>query len=186
MIKKNILWIVIGVVVVAGVIYLAMTADFSAISQKSGQQNASEVGETLVPGTSAVSKDGKVLGTDGQVAQNNAEWGTSGAPQQSGPVDVKSLPNDTVVVNVSASGFSPNSFKTKSGKAVVLSLTSKDTYTHSFHFADQNLKAVAIGVGPGETRAITFNAPTQKGQYQFFCDLPGHKERGETGMMIVE
>mgnify|MGYP001575514439 CR=1 FL=1 len=185
--NKNILWIVIGVVAALAVIYLVTTTDLSNVSPNGGsEENANQVGKALVPGTSVVSEDGKVLAADGKTAQNNAEWGTTGAPQQSNPVDVKSLPNDSVNINVSAGNFAPNSFKVKAGKVVVLSLTSKDAYTHLFNFADQSLKALAIGVGPGETRAITFNAPNQKGQYQFFDSTPGHKERGETGVMIVE
>ena len=140
----------------------------------------------MVPGTSLVSDDGRVLSANGQAALNSAEWGTTSATKQSDPIDVKSLPKGAAVLNVTAGSFSPTSFKVKAGEAVVLSLTSRDSLTHSFHFADQSLRAVALGIGPGETRAITFNAPKQKGQYQFFCDLPGHKDRGENGIMVVE
>jgi uncharacterized cupredoxin-like copper-binding protein len=36
-----------------------------------------------------------------------------------------------------------------------------------------------------ETRAITFQAP-EPGEYEFYCDVPGHEARGEVGTMIVE
>ncbi|MDP1706375.1 MAG: cupredoxin domain-containing protein [bacterium] len=187
MANKNIIWIVIGVLVAVGVIYLLVTTDLTKLTQNNqSQENPGKVGDVLVPGTSAVSDKGEVLGANGQVAKNDAEWGTSGAPQQSGPLDVKSLTGDTVKIGVVAGNFTPNSFKAKAGKAVVVSLTSNDNFTHSFHFSDVSLKALAIGVGPGETRAITFNAPNKKGDYQFFCDLPGHRDRGEVGTMIVE
>lgn len=187
MANKNIIWIVIGVLAAVGVIYLLVTTDLSKIAQNGqSEENAGKVGEVLVPGTSAVSDKGEVLGANGEVAKNDAEWGTSAAPQQSGPLDVESLTNDTVKLGIVAGSFTPNSFKVKAGKTVIVSLTSNDSFTHSFHFSDASLKALAIGVGPGETRAITFNAPNTKGSYQFFCDLPGHRDRGEVGTMIVE
>lgn len=187
MANKNIVWIVIGILAAVGVIYFLVTTDLSKLTQSSQpQENSGKVGEVLVPGTSAVSDKGEVLGANGQVAKNDAEWGTSGAPQQSGPLDVSSLTNDTVKLGIVAGSFAPNNFKVKAGKAVIISLTSNDDFTHSFHFSDASLKALAIGVGPHETRAITFNAPDKKGSYQFFCDLPGHRDRGEVGTMIVE
>jgi uncharacterized cupredoxin-like copper-binding protein len=53
-------------------------------------------------------------------------------------------------------------------------------------FNDPSLSAVAVGVSPRETRAITFNAPSTPGEYPFVCDVPGHAGRGEVGKMIVE
>ncbi len=184
MANKNILWIVIGVLAVLVIIYFAATTDFSKVSNNGAEGNR-EVGQVLAPGTSPVSTKGQVLGANGEVAQNNAEWGTAGAPKQSNPLSVKDLPKNSVTLNVSAAGFVPNSFTVKAGQAVVLAVSSKDA-THLFHFSDPSLKAVAIGIGPNETRAITFNAPQQKGQYAFNCDVPGHAGRGETGVMIVE
>lgn len=36
----------------------------------------------------------------------------------------------------------------------------------------------------GETRSITFT-PTEAGTYEFVCTVPGHKEAGMTGTLIV-
>lgn len=186
--NKNVLWIVIGVVAAVAVVYLVATTDLSKVAQNNGgsEENAGQVGEVLVPGTSAVSDDGQVLAANGQTAKNDAEWGTGAAPRQSDPIDANSLPKDTIVINVTAGNFSPNNFRVNAGEAVVLSLTSKDNFSHGLSFVDSSLQAIAIGVLPSETRAITFNAPKQKGQYEFFDSTPGHRERGEVGTMIVE
>jgi len=66
-----------------------------------------------------------------------------------------------------------------------LALSSVDNITHVLLFDDPVLAGVAIGVGPNETRAITFNAP-KAGEYGFHCDVPGHTARGESGKMIVK
>jgi len=60
-----------------------------------------------------------------------------------------------------------------------------DEYSHMISFEDPALAAVAILVGPGQTKAITFNAPAEPGTYTFFCASPGHREKGEVGQMIV-
>jgi len=67
-----------------------------------------------------------------------------------------------------------------------VAVSSTDGYTHVFMFDDPSLSAVAVGVGPKETRAITFNAPAKAGTYSFHCDVPGHTARGEVGAMIVK
>jgi uncharacterized cupredoxin-like copper-binding protein len=66
-----------------------------------------------------------------------------------------------------------------------MSVSSSDDSTHIFKFKDDALKAVAVGIAPGETRAITFQTPGP-GEYEFYCDVPGHEGRGEAGIMIVE
>ena len=81
-------------------------------------------------------------------------------------------------------GFSPNSFTVSAGAPVTISITSGDQYSHVFAFEDASLSAVAVGVGPGETRAITFNAPKTAGAYKFYSNIPG--QSGEAGVMTVK
>lgn len=142
------------------------------------------VGEEAVPGGSLVTEEGKVVTEEGEPVRLDVEPGTPEAPQQSNPISEESLPEEAVKLKVSANGFEPSEFTVSKGALVTLSLTSLDR-THIFKFRDPSLSAVAVGVGPLETRAITFNAPA-KGRYEFFCDVPGHEVRGERGVMIVK
>ena len=135
--------------------------------------------------TSPVTEEGEVVTQEGVPVKLDVEPGTPDAPQQSNPISEEALPEDTIKLQASAAGFSPNTFTVKSGTVVILSLTTADDRSHIFKFNDPNLSAVAIGVGTSKTRAITFNAP-DKGEYSFFCDVPGHAGRGETGVMVVE
>lgn len=140
----------------------------------------------VVPGANPISKDNVVLTQTGEVAQNNLIPMAPGAPQQTAPVSKDQIPASAVKLDVSAAGFSPSEFTVKPGAPVTLSVSSIDASTHVFMFDEFGLSAVAIGVGPGETRAITFNAPTKVGDYTFRCDVPGHGGRGEVGKMIVK
>ena len=139
----------------------------------------------LVPDTSPVTFEGEVITKSGEPVRLDVLPGTPEAPQQSNPISKEVLPESAIQLEASNAGFAPASFSVPSGEVVTLSLTSTDTQTHVFKFESSALSAVAIGVGPGETRAITFNAP-EKGAYVFYCDVPGHRGRGEEGTMTVE
>jgi len=192
--KKNIVvYVIVAVVVVAIVVYALMsgvgtkpTVEQGAVGEETSQGTVTDKGVVAAPGTSPISTStGEVVTPEGKPVQNDVIPGTPQAPQQSNPTAPEALPAAAIKLSVSASGYSPNQFTVKAGAPVTLSVTSGDTQTHIFMFDDASLSAVAIGVAPGETRAITFNAPTKKGDYTFKCDVPGHASRGETGKMIV-
>jgi uncharacterized cupredoxin-like copper-binding protein len=139
-----------------------------------------------VVGANAVTKDNIVITKTGEVAKNDVIPMSPQAPQQTAPITKAQLPNTALKLDVSATGFSPKEITAKAGSPVTLSVSSTDGLTHVFMFDDNALAAVAIGVGPSETRAITFNAPAKAGTYTFRCDVPGHFGRGEVGALIVK
>ncbi|MFH1162041.1 MAG: cupredoxin domain-containing protein [Candidatus Jorgensenbacteria bacterium] len=107
-------------------------------------------------------------------------------PQQSSPIAQNQIPTGAIAITVTDSGFSPSRFKVNAGAEATVALTSGDRYTHTLVFDDPALADVAIGVGPRETRAISFYAPDAPGEYAFSCTVPGHGARGEVGTMVVE
>ena len=143
-----------------------------------------EEAEAVIPEGSPVSEEGEVLTPAGEPVDNTALPGSPDAPKQSRSLSEEEIPEKAIKLTVSASGFVPNEFDVKSGDVVTLSLTSADR-THVFKFDDASLQGVAIGVAGNETRAITFKAPAA-GDYTFYCDVPGHRGRGETGVMHVK
>ncbi|MCH7860368.1 MAG: multicopper oxidase domain-containing protein, partial [Proteobacteria bacterium] len=54
------------------------------------------------------------------------------------------------------------------------------------HSGDGNHQAdvVAAHAMPGTTASVIFTA-TEPGEYEFFCTIPGHKEAGMVGRLIV-
>ncbi len=140
--------------------------------------------EPVVPGTSPVTSDNQVVTPEEVPVKLDVLPGTPEAPQQSNPISSEDVPEKAIKIEISVEGINPNNFTVEAGSVVVLSVSSVGDQTHVFKFKNPALKAVAIGVGPGETRAITFNAP-EAGDYDFFCDVPGHEGRGEVGTMTV-
>lgn len=143
-----------------------------------------EKAESVIPEGSLVSEEGEVLTPTGEEVSNEALPGSPTAPKQSRSLSSEEVPKEAVKLTVTAAGFSPNEFSVKANSVVTLSVTSGDR-THVFKFDDAALQGVAIGVAGGETRAITFKAPAS-GDYTFYCDVPGHRGRGETGVMHVK
>lgn len=139
----------------------------------------------VVPGANAITKDNKVVTAEGVVTDSAAIPMSDNAPKQTGFLVREELPSSIVQLEVGNGKFSPNQFTTKPGAPTTFSLTSVDEYVHIINFDDQAVSAVSILVGPGQTKAITFNAPTEAGEYTFRCNVPGHAEEGETGKMIV-
>ena len=43
---------------------------------------------------------------------------------------------------------------------------------------------ISVDIAPGETKTVTINAPA--GTYEYYCNVPGHKEAGMTGTLIVQ
>lgn len=183
--------IVIGVVVllvVAVGVYWVVWRGGKKEGERVGAPAAVETpqGVAVAPGASPVSEEGKVIAPSGEVANNAAPPGTQSAPQQSAPVAKEEVPTKAVKLSIVNGKITPNEFEVSRGAAVTLSVTSDDRFTHIFKFKDPSLQAVAVGVGPGETRLITFNAPSQKGEYEFYCDVPSHEVMGEKGKMVVK
>ncbi|OQX70899.1 hypothetical protein B6D52_03150 [Candidatus Parcubacteria bacterium 4484_255] len=200
--KNNTVWIIIIVVVLAvlGVILLVSKPEVApekfvgpknrqekvVVPEDEGKKTVKPLEETkvVVPGASPVSKKGQVLTPSGNPVDNAALPGSPDAPKQSRSLSQGDIPKESIKLTVSASGFEPSEFNVKSGDAITLCLTSTDK-THVLKFDDASLQAVAIGVAGNETKAITFNAPAP-GDYTFYCDVPGHRLRGETGVMHVK
>lgn len=139
----------------------------------------------MAEGANPISKEGKVVTIDGRDVQNDASAMSLEAPRQTPPLDKDKLAASVIKIDASVGGFNPSEFTVKAGAPVTFAVSAVDQYTHIFKFDDKSLSAVAIGIAPGETRAMTFNAPA-KGEYSFHCDVPGHASRGEVGKMIVE
>jgi len=121
----------------------------------------------------------------GEVADNTVNPGSELAPKSTSLESKNELPTTAISLDISYAGFSPNTFTVDSNNPVTLAITSVDDRAHVLIFDDPILKAVKFGVIGGETRAMTFSAPSTPDTYTFFCEVPNHKDRGEVGTMVV-
>lgn len=184
--KEYIPWAVAVVVVVVVLVgYASYIEKAPSITTEERTENGVvTVPEPAVPGISPVA-EGVVVTEQGTPVRYDVEPGSPEAPRQTQPIAEDEIPAGTIKVSVSfEEGFVPNEFTVRRGEAVTLSFTSVDERTYVPKFREP-LSAVAVGIASGETRAITFNAPNQAGEYEFYSDVPGHVNRGLVGKMIV-
>lgn len=140
----------------------------------------------VVKGASPITEDNIVITNEGVVTDNTGILGSDKAPKQTGFLTPEELPEQVLQIKVSSAGFEPRQFTTVAGAPTTISLTSSDNLSHNLVFSHRLLSSISIFVGPGQTKAITFQAPEIPGIYGFKCLVPGHEERGEIGQMIIK
>lgn len=141
----------------------------------------------VAPGTGPISENtGDVLRTDGQgKADNTVEPGSENSPVVSYAIeDTKKLPESTIKLEVDYKSIEPKEFRVKAGQAVSLSATIVGDRSHLLLFEDGSLNAVRLSLIGGQSKAITFNAPLEPGEYIFYSER--YKDIGAFTKMIVE
>jgi hypothetical protein len=191
--KKIYIWIGVGVIVAAVIIFLGLNGSLfsflnSSPSNVSTGTNSTDVpasgANSVVRGTSPISQNGQVVTAGNKPVDLNVAPGAPDAPKAAAHLSQSDIPASAVKITMAMGGITPNRFTVNSGAVVTLAITSADKYSHLLKFESPSLSAVAVGLDPGETRAINFNAPA-KGDYVFYCDVPSHRNKGEAGVMTV-
>ena len=170
--KQQIILIVVVVIIFAGLIYLGVRQT----PKQENSVNNQPIENNTLPTVNNNESGAAVTSTIPSAAN----------PGQSAPLKPAEVPEEAIKISITEQGITPTTFTVKAGEEVTMSISSGDQWTHIFKFRNEALKAVAVGIGPKETRAISFVALKEKGEYEYYCDVPGHTERGEKGIMIIK
>lgn len=114
-----------------------------------------------------------------------------------------SAPATEVTVEETDFLFSPDTITVPLGKPVTLTITNSGVVEHDFGIQKISVSDVSMGheegmshdmgameldlhvaTQPNGISTITFT-PTEAGEYEFFCSVPGHKEAGMMGKLTV-
>ena len=79
--------------------------------------------------------------------------------------------------------YTPSKVTVKAGQPVQLVLDNKGVIEHDF--VVDKLKVKMGTIQPGKTGTVTFT-PNAKGTFEFYCSVPGHKEAGMKGTLVVQ
>lgn len=110
-----------------------------------------------------------------------------------------------VTITMAEFGFEPNSISVTAGSPVELTLVNEGAVEHDFvievipvvdvsssnsgdhHMATEEHSEYDLhtSTAAGETSTLTFT-PTEAGTYQIICSVPGHKDAGMIGELIVK
>lgn len=102
------------------------------------------------------------------------------------------IPNMTIDVVTSGLHYYPNQITVKRLQSVELQLINNDNIDHDLEFlriphkeAQPNSDSVIhVHAKPKSTSTLSFT-PILEGVYEFYCTIPGHKEGGMVGTLIV-
>jgi len=78
--------------------------------------------------------------------------------------------------------FNPKEITIPANTDVVIQLPNNGMAAHNF-----NIDALGVNSGdvaPGQSATVTINA--EPGTYEYYCSIPGHKEAGMVGKLIVQ
>jgi plastocyanin len=110
----------------------------------------------------------------------NPSAAASAAPSAAGSPSGSGGTGTTISVETTSAApiaFNPADLTVPAGASVTVNYTNNSNLPHNIHFfngADQNapsLGASTTGSGPNNAQTVTFTAPTQPGDYFFWCDV---------------
>ena len=93
--------------------------------------------------------------------------------------------NKSVTVTIEAYEwkFDPSIVRVKKGQEVTIVFVNEGTFPHNLYISGYNVKTETIG--PGRKYMVKFVAD-KTGKFAFWCTVPGHREAGLEGVLIVE
>jgi nitrite reductase (NO-forming) len=78
-------------------------------------------------------------------------------------------------------GIRPLEIRVKAGQPVNLALANRGRILHDLTIPALGFQSV---VQPGQRTAVALTAPAP-GTYELYCSVPGHREAGMTGRLVV-
>jgi len=93
--------------------------------------------------------------------------------------------------------YDPPEYTVPAGEQITLELSNTGAVEHEWAIqstpatapydeADKANQLVSFILGPGESSTFTFTAPSEAGDYQIVCGIPGHLEAGMVGTLTVQ
>lgn len=92
------------------------------------------------------------------------------------------MPAETIAISGNEFAYDPATFSAKVGQSVTVVYKNTGKYPHDFVIDELGVKSQVINSG----EAATFSfVPSKAGSFSFYCSLPNHREKGMSGMILV-
>lgn len=110
---------------------------------------------------------------------NHMGWWGQSTPSGSAPAPVASAP--TIEMTGLDFRFQPAQLRIKAGQSVNIALVNRGAIIHDITIPALQFQLVAQ---PGQ-RAVGSLTAARPGTYEFYCSVPGHREAGMVGRLVV-
>ncbi len=134
-----------------------------------------------VPGHKEAGMVGKLIADPNMKPTKATDTGAAPAADAAAPADGAAAGGESFTVTSHDIYFEPKELQIPAGKDVTLVLPNAGAAPHNFAIDALN---ISQDQAPGETHEITVNAPA--GDYEFYCNVPGHKEAGMVGTLTAK
>jgi glucose/arabinose dehydrogenase/uncharacterized cupredoxin-like copper-binding protein len=156
--------------------------EFGAPVGEAGEET-DEAGDTAEPVNEAAPVDETVTPDEQASAATPAAPAAAAtvaetAQSQSTPVSANA---DVVVIGMYDIYFEPDRIRIPANTDVRFVFENRGAAPHNFEIKERD---ISVDVAPGETAEAVINLPP--GTYKFICNVPGHKQVGMNGALIVE
>jgi uncharacterized cupredoxin-like copper-binding protein len=88
-----------------------------------------------------------------------------------------------ITITLTSFKFEPAQINATAGQKINLTLKNTDALEHTWVIQNTNIKLRVLGK---QTVTQTVTVPATPGTYAIECDVPGHKEAGMTGQLVVK
>jgi uncharacterized cupredoxin-like copper-binding protein len=99
-----------------------------------------------------------------------------------GAAGVAEEPTISGVLPIEKNAFVEPTLDMNDGEVLGLFIVNKDPFPHSFDIDGLDIHVQLL---PSSTTAVAIS-PTGPGEIEFYCGVPGHREAGMVGTLIVE
>lgn len=79
--------------------------------------------------------------------------------------------------------YSPDTITVAAGSEVTIELVNVGMIPHTFTIDEAD---VDVELAAQEEETFTFTAPSEPGEYEIYCAIPGHRQAGMVATLVVE
>lgn len=120
----------------------------------------------------------------GDIIDDGMEGTSDGqdAPDAEATPEAAAAPsNGQQVIELYDFSFSPDRFTIAANTDVAVIISNQGDSPHNFELKDEG---ISVDVAPGQREEVIINLPP--GTYKFICNVPGHKQVGMNGALVVK
>lgn len=176
-------WLSLGVLAAASVLIVACDGDDDgdSLDDLNGDASPTVTATSTDTETATSTPEGTAEGTDTASPTATTDGGGAGGPIAVEMIDI---------------AYSETAITARAGEEITLEFDNTGALEHTFTIDDIEAEGIPeeyssdswdidVFLQAGQTATLTFT-PSEAGEYEFYCTIPGHEEAGMVGTLTVQ